>query len=152
MTPRINFASASPAARKALVALDIAGRDGIDPALAELIKIRASQLNGCAFCLHMHTTDARKAGETEERLALVSVWREATNFFDDKEQAVLALTEQVSLIADGGVSDEVYAGVAEYFDEHEIGQLLTQIFTINAWNRIGVATHVVPGVSNVPAH
>ncbi|WP_072802752.1 carboxymuconolactone decarboxylase family protein [Rhodococcoides yunnanense] len=148
MTSRINFASASPAARKALVALDVASREGIDPALAELIKIRASQLNGCAFCLHMHTTDARKAGESEERLALVSVWRDATNFFDDKEQAVLALTEQVTLVSEGGVSDDVYARVAEHFDEHEIGQLLAQIFTINAWNRIGVSTHLVPGVNN----
>lgn len=148
MTTRINFASASPAVRTALVALDVAGRNGIDPALAELIKIRASQLNGCAFCLHLHTTDARRAGESEERLALVAVWRDASNFFDEKEQAVLALTEQVTLISQGGVSDEVYERVAQHFDEHQIGQLLAQIFTINAWNRIGVSTHLVPGVNN----
>lgn len=149
MTTRINLASASPAVYKALVALDGASRDGIDPALAELIKIRASQLNGCAFCLHMHTSDARKAGESEERLTLVSVWRDARNFFDEKEQAVLALTEAVTLISDAGVPDEVYDGVAQHFDEHQIGQLIAQIFTINAWNRIGVSTHLVPGVENV---
>lgn len=152
MTSRINFAAASPAVRKALVALDVASRDGIDPALAELIKIRASQLNGCAFCLHMHTTDARKAGESEERLALVSVWRDASNFFDEKERAVLAFTEAVTLISDAGVPDDVYEDVARHFDEHRIGQLLAQIFTINAWNRIGVSTHLVPGVNNVEAH
>lgn len=152
MTTRINVASASPSVYKALVALDAASRDGIDPVLAELIKIRASQINGCAFCLHMHTTDARKAGESEERLALVSVWRDATNFFDEKEQAVLELTEQVTLISQGGVSDAVYNRVAEHFDEHQIGQLLAQIFTINAWNRIGVSTHLVSGVNNVQGH
>ncbi|MDJ0394796.1 carboxymuconolactone decarboxylase family protein [Rhodococcus sp. G-MC3] len=148
MTTRINFSSAAPAARKALVALDIAAREGIDPGLAELVKIRASQINGCAFCLHMHSTDARKAGETEERLALVAVWHDAANFFTEQERAVLALTEAVTKISDGGVSDEIYERVAQHFDEHEIGQLLAQIFTINAWNRIGVTTHLVPGVAN----
>lgn len=151
MTPRINFAAASPAVRKALVALDVSSRDGIDPTIAELIKIRASQINGCAYCVHMHTTDARKAGESEERLALVSVWRDAPNFFDEREQAVLALTEAVTLISDGGVSDEVYGRVAQHFDEHQIAQLIAQIFTINAWNRIGVTTHMIPGVGNVAA-
>ncbi|WP_338887249.1 carboxymuconolactone decarboxylase family protein [Rhodococcus sovatensis] len=151
MTTRINFAAASPAVRKALIALDVSSRDGIDPTLAELIKIRASQINGCAYCLHMHTTDARKAGESEERLALVSVWRDAPNFFDEREQAVLELTEAVTLISDGGVSDEVYGRVAQHFDEHRIGQLIAQIFTINAWNRIGVTTHMIPGVGNVDA-
>ncbi|QCB49727.1 carboxymuconolactone decarboxylase family protein [Rhodococcus sp. PAMC28707] len=148
MTTRIDFASSDPAVRKALVALDAATRAGIDPALAELIRIRASQLNGCAYCLHMHTSDARKAGESEEKLALVAVWRDARNFFDEKEQAVLALTESVTLISQGGVPDDVYDRVAEYFDDHGIAQLIAQIFTINAWNRIGITTHLVPGVDN----
>ena len=151
MTTRINLPSVSPAVYKAIVALDAASREGIDPVLAELIKIRASQLNGCAFCLHMHTSDARSAGESEERLALISVWRDATNFFDEKEQAVLAFTEQVTLVSQGGVSDEVYDRVAEHFDEHQIGQLLAQIITINAWNRNAISTHMVPGVKNVSA-
>lgn len=148
MTPRINFSSAAATTQKALKALDVAAREGIDPSLAELIKIRASQINGCAFCLHMHTVDARKLGESEGRLALVAVWHDAANFFTEAEQAALALTEAVTLISQGGVPEAVYQRVAANFDEHQIGQLLAQIFTINAWNRIAISTHLVPGVAN----
>lgn len=151
-TARINFAAASPKTAKALVALDAAVRDGVDPALAELVRIRASQLNGCAYCLHLHSSDARKAGESEERLTMVPLWRDAENFFTEPEQAVLALTEEITLISHGGVSDEVYDAVAEHFAEHEIAQLIGLIFTINAWNRIGVTTHMVPGVDNRASH
>lgn len=151
-TTRINFAAASPKTAKALIALDSAVRDGIDPALAELVRIRASQLNGCAYCLHLHTADARKAGESEERLTMVPLWRDARNFFTEPEQAVLALTEEITLVSRGGVSDEVYDAVAAHFAEHEIAQLIGLIFTINAWNRIGVSTHMVPGVDNRASH
>lgn len=141
---RLFFRTASPTTYKALLGLDAAARDGIDPALAELIRIRASQLNGCAYCLHMHAADARKAGETEDRLTMVALWHDAPSFFTDAERAALELTEAVTQIA-GGVSDELYARVAVHFDEHDIAQLLALIFTINAWNRIGVSTGRVPG-------
>ncbi|MFI6645255.1 carboxymuconolactone decarboxylase family protein [Streptomyces sp. NPDC050504] len=142
---RIDFAKTAPKAFKAVIALDAAARDGLDPALVELVQIRASQLNGCAYCLHMHTTDAAKAGESQERLHLVAVWREAKGFFTEKERAALALTEAVTLVAGGGVSQEVYAGAAAHFDEEELGKLLALTFAINTWNRIALSTAKAPG-------
>jgi AhpD family alkylhydroperoxidase len=141
---RINFAKTAPKAFKALIGFDAAARAGLDPALVELVQIRASQLNHCAYCLHMHTSDARKAGECEERLHMVAVWREAGTFFSEKEQAALALTEAVTLIA-GGVPDDVYARAAGPFGDEELAQLLALIFTINTWNRIAITTAKVPG-------
>lgn len=143
--PRLNFAKAAPKAFKAVIGLDAAARDGLDPALVELIQIRASLLNGCAYCLHMHTSDARKAGEDEARLHMVGVWREAMNFFTEKEQAALDLTEAVTLVHRGGVPDEVYARAAAQFDETELGHVLALIFTINTWNRIALSTGKVAG-------
>ncbi|MGW0655983.1 carboxymuconolactone decarboxylase family protein [Streptomyces umbrinus] len=137
---RINFAKAAPKAFRALVGFDIAAREGLDPALVELIQIRASHLNHCAYCLHMHTNDARKAGESEDRLHMVAVWREAPHFFTEKERAALALTEAVTLVADGGVPDDVYAEAAARFDEKELAQVLALIFAINTWNRVALAT------------
>ena len=145
MTNRVNFAKTAPKAFKALIGFDVAARAGLDPALVELVQIRASQLNRCAYCLHMHTTDARKAGESEERLHMAAVWHEATHFFSEKEQAALALTEAVTLVSEGGVPDDVYARAAEQFGEEELAQLLALIFTINTWNRIAIATAKVPG-------
>ncbi|WP_441251276.1 carboxymuconolactone decarboxylase family protein [Kitasatospora sp. McL0602] len=142
---RVNFAKAAPKAFKALLGFDAAAREGLDPALVELVQIRSSQLNGCAYCLHMHTTDARKAGESEERLHLVALWREAGHFFTAQEQAALALTEAVTLVSHGGVPDEVYARAAEHFEEAELARLLALIFTINTWNRIALSTGKVPG-------
>ncbi|WP_435851848.1 carboxymuconolactone decarboxylase family protein [Streptomyces umbrinus] len=137
---RINFAKAAPKAFRALVGFDIAAREGLDPALVELIQIRASHLNHCAYCLHMHTNDARKAGESEDRLHMVAVWREAPHFFTEKERAALALTEAVTLVADGGVPDDVYAEAAARFGEGELAQVLALIFAINTWNRVALAT------------
>ncbi|SFW69700.1 carboxymuconolactone decarboxylase family protein [Amycolatopsis australiensis] len=145
MTNRLNFAKTAPKAFKALIGFDAAARAGLDPALVELVQIRASQLNRCAYCLHMHTSDARKAGESEERLHMVAVWREATSFFSAQEQAALALTEAVTLISAAGVPDDVYARAAGQFDEAELGQLLALIFAINTWNRIAITTAKVPG-------
>ncbi|MCR6485724.1 carboxymuconolactone decarboxylase family protein [Amycolatopsis sp. OK19-0408] len=145
MTNRVNFAKTAPKAFKALIGFDAAARAGLDPALVELVQIRASQLNRCAYCLHMHTSDARKAGESEERLHMVAVWHEATSFFSEKEQAALALTEAVTLVSVGGVPDDVYARAAGQFDEAELAQLLALIFTINTWNRIAITTAKVPG-------
>lgn len=144
-THRVNFATSAPKAFKALIGLDAAAREGLDPVLVELVQIRSSQLNHCAYCLHMHTTDATKAGESPERLHLVGVWREAAHFYTPKEQAALALTEAVTLIADAGVPDEVYARAAEHFEEDELARLLALILTINTWNRIAVSTRKVPG-------
>nr|WP_229871393.1 carboxymuconolactone decarboxylase family protein [Streptomyces longisporoflavus] len=144
-TPRLNFAKAVPKVFKAVIGLDAAARDGLDPALVELIQIRASLLNGCAYCLHMHTSDARKAGEDEARLHMIGVWREARNFFTEKEQAALDLTEAVTLVHRGGVPDDVYARAAAQFDETELGHVLALIFTINTWNRIALSTAKVAG-------
>ncbi|WP_406266764.1 carboxymuconolactone decarboxylase family protein [Streptomyces sp. NBC_00191] len=142
---RVNFAKLAPKAFRAVIGLDAAAREGLDPTLVELMQIRSSQLNHCAYCLHMHTGDARKAGESEERLHMTSVWREAKHFFTAKEQAALALTEAVTLVADGGVPDAVYAQAAAHFEEQELAHLLALIFTINTWNRIALATGKVAG-------
>ncbi|WP_440582026.1 carboxymuconolactone decarboxylase family protein [Streptomyces flavofungini] len=143
--PRLNFAKTAPKAFKALIGFDAAAREGLDPALVELIQIRASLLNGCAYCLHMHTSDARKAGEDEARLHMIGVWREARNFFTGKERAALALTEAVTLVDRGGVPDDVYAEAARHFDETELARVLALILTINTWNRIALSTGKVAG-------
>ncbi|MFH8802952.1 carboxymuconolactone decarboxylase family protein [Streptomyces sp. NPDC017936] len=142
---RLDFAGSARKAFRALVGFDAAAREGLDPALVELVQIRASHLNHCAYCLHMHTNDARKAGESEDRLHLVAVWREARHFFTEKEQAALALTEAVTLVADGGVPDAVYAEAAARFDDGELARLLALICTINTWNRVALATAKVAG-------
>ncbi|MFD3560550.1 carboxymuconolactone decarboxylase family protein [Streptomyces sp. NPDC058686] len=142
---RIDFAKAAPKVFRALIGFDAAAREGLDPALVELIQIRSSHLNHCAYCLHMHTNDARKAGESEDRLHMVAVWREAQHFFTARERAALALTEAVTLIADGGVPDDVYAEAAAQFDEQELAHVLSLILTINTWNRVALSTGKVAG-------
>ncbi|WP_405550305.1 carboxymuconolactone decarboxylase family protein [Streptomyces microflavus] len=139
-TARLNFAKTAPKVFRAVIGLDAAAREGLDPTLVELVQIRSSHLNHCAYCLHMHTTDARKAGESEERLHMVAVWQEAAHFFTEKEQAALALTDAVTRIADAGVPDAVYNQAAAHFDDEELAQLLALILTINTWNRIALAT------------
>lgn len=142
---RIDFAKTAPKAFRALIGFDAAAREGLERTLVELVQIRASQLNRCAYCLHMHSADARRAGESEERLHMVAVWREAAHFFTDRERAALALTEAVTLVSDGGVPQEVYERAAHLFEEGELARLLALIFTINTWNRIAVATAKVAG-------
>ncbi|MFF9039331.1 carboxymuconolactone decarboxylase family protein [Streptomyces sp. NPDC014892] len=146
--PRLDFAKSARNAFRALIGFDAAAREGIDPALVELIQIRASHLNHCAYCLHMHTNDARKAGESEDRLHMIPVWREARHFFTAREQAALALTEAVTLVADGGVPDAVYAEAATHFDDTELAHVLALILTINTWNRIALATAKQAGTDN----
>ncbi|WP_416967279.1 carboxymuconolactone decarboxylase family protein [Streptomyces sp. 4F14] len=141
---RLDFATASRKTFRAVVALGMAAREGLDPALVELVQIRASHLNGCAYCLHMHTNDARKAGENEDRLHLVPLWREARHFYTPKERAALALTEALTLPR-GGVPDEVYAEAATHFDDTQLAQLIGLICTINTWNRVALATGKVAG-------
>ncbi|MFF8936278.1 carboxymuconolactone decarboxylase family protein [Streptomyces paradoxus] len=142
---RLEFGASAPKAFRALIAFDAAAREGIDPALVELIQIRSSHLNHCAYCLHMHTGDARKAGESEDRLHMVAVWREARHFFTEREQAALALTDAVTLVAGAGVPDDVYARAAALFDERELAQVLALICTINTWNRVALSTGKVAG-------
>lgn len=115
-----------------------------EPGLIELVKMRASQINGCAYCLDMHSKDARAAGETEQRLYALNAWRE-TPFFTDRERAALAWTEAVTLVADGHVPDQVYEETRKYFSEDEMVNLTMAIVTINSWNRLSIAFRAVPG-------
>ncbi|MEU5332775.1 carboxymuconolactone decarboxylase family protein [Streptomyces asoensis] len=122
-----------------------AARDAkVEPEILELVRIRASQLNGCAFCLDMHTKDARAQGETEQRIYALDAWRE-TPFFTGRERAALELTEAVTLVRDGHVPDAVYAQAAEVFDEAQLAALIWAATVINAYNRIAIATRMVPG-------
>lgn len=116
----------------------------IEPELLELLRIRASQINGCAFCIDMHTKDARAQGETEQRVYALNAWRE-TPFFTERERAALALTEAVTLVHDGRVPDAVYAQATEVFDEAQIAALIWAATVINAYNRIAIATRMAPG-------
>ncbi|MGW1794203.1 carboxymuconolactone decarboxylase family protein [Streptomyces tubercidicus] len=143
--PRMHWAKLAPDVYKAMIALDAAAKQGLDPTLVELVKIRASQLNHCAFCIDMHITDARKAGETEQRVYLLNAWEKAAGHYTEKEQAALALTEAVTLLTDGFVPDAVYDRAAAHFGDTELAQLIALITTINAWNRFGVATRMTPG-------
>ncbi|OIK03083.1 alkylhydroperoxidase [Streptomyces sp. MUSC 14] len=126
-------------------ALSATAKKGLgDPALAELVMIRASQLNHCAFCLDMHLQLARKNGESEERVQLLDAWEEAEGLYSERERAALALTEAVTLLT-GGVSDEVYQRAARHFTEGELAHLIGLITVINGWNRLMVSRRVQPG-------
>lgn len=145
MEKRINLPEIEPAAYKALAGLEsYLATTAISKTLKELIKIRASQINGCAFCINMHTQDARKQGETEQRIYLLNAWREVHGLYTAEERAVLALTEEMTLIANGGVSDETYQNVKSFFDDNQLAQIMMAIITINGWNRMCVATLVQP--------
>jgi AhpD family alkylhydroperoxidase len=147
---RIDFDTLAAGFSRAMAHLDKAATKeldnaGIDPKLRELIRIRASQLNGCAYCVDMHSKDARAIGETEQRLYALPAWRE-TPFFDERERAALAFTEAVTLVAGDHVPDAEYDAVAEHFDADEIAALVSLITTINAWTRLSVSTRAwVPG-------
>ncbi|AZQ73118.1 MULTISPECIES: carboxymuconolactone decarboxylase family protein [Streptomyces] len=143
--PRMDFYKHAPEVRKAMFALSKAANDGVDPVIGELVKIRASQLNHCAFCIDMHVKDARKAGESEARIYLLNAWEEATGYYTEKEQAALALTEAITVLTDGFVPDEVYERAARHFSEEELAHLIAAIIVINSWNRISVSTRVQPG-------
>ncbi|MFJ8136681.1 carboxymuconolactone decarboxylase family protein [Streptomyces sp. NPDC096013] len=153
-TPRLDWAQLAPEVYKAMVRLDVAARKGLDPALLELVKIRASQLNHCAFCLDMHTKDALAAGESVERIIQLGAWEESRHFYTEKELAAIELTEAVTVLTGGAyqggsgggfVPDEVYERAAAQFEEAELAQLIAAITVINAWNRFGVSTRMVPG-------
>ena len=142
MENRINIQKVEPAAYQAMFGLEkYLSTSTVDPILLELIKMRASQINGCAFCLNMHSADARKMGETEQRLYLLNAWKETT-LFTKEEEAVLALTEEITLITNH-VSNETYNKAASIFDEKTLAQIIMAIVTINAWNRIAISTKLI---------
>jgi AhpD family alkylhydroperoxidase len=147
---RLDLRVLAPALYKAQVAADSAVRaSGIDPVLHELIKIRASQLNGCAYCLDMHTQDAAAAGESPQRLHLLAAWPESP-FYTDRERAALALTEAVTLIATDGVPSGIWDAAAAVFTPEELAAVLMAIVVINSWNRIGVSTGLAAGMYQRP--
>jgi len=138
MKPRMNFYQAAPDTIKALTALETQVQSsGLEQSLIELVKTRASQINGCAFCINMHTQDARKHGETERRLYLLNAWRESP-LYTDRERAALAWTEAVTLIADTHAPDDLYQGVRKHFSDAETVNLTMLIGAINAWNRLAI--------------
>ena len=145
MTPRLDASKVSPDAYRAIMGLELYVREsGLEPSLIELIKLRASYMNGCAYCVDMHSKDARAAGETEQRIYAVPVWRE-TPFFSDRERAALAFTEAVTAIGQAGVPDDVYDEAKRFFSEDELVKLTMAIVTINAWNRVAITFRTEPG-------
>jgi AhpD family alkylhydroperoxidase len=142
-TKRISLGKAAPAVYKAIDALDESV--DLDPALRELVRIRASQLNGCTYCVDYHASDARAAGESERRIWALTNWRH-TPFFSERERAALALTEALTSLPANGVPDEVYAEAARHFDDRDLGNLIGAIISINAWNQVGVGTGLQPEV------
>jgi AhpD family alkylhydroperoxidase len=143
MKTRIKIDQLEPAGYKAVLGLEkFIESTPLTKIHKDLIKIRSSQINGCAFCIDMHTKEARKAGETEQRIYALNAWRD-TPFFSDEERAILALTEEVTLI-NGHVKDETYERASELLDETYLAQVIMAIITINVWNRIGITTNLIP--------
>jgi AhpD family alkylhydroperoxidase len=144
MEQRLDFYKANPAAIKALLGVEERiGKSALEKSLTELVRLRASQINGCAFCVDMHTSDARKGGETERRLATVVVWRE-TPFFTDRERAALEWTEALTLVSHEHVPDAVWNAVRPHFSDEELVDLTLLISAINAWNRFAISFRKMP--------
>ena len=145
MKPRLNYSKVEPEALKAMMELEnYVGASGLGLPLRELVKIRASQINGCAYCIDMHTKDARAEGDTEQRIYALSAWRE-TPFFTERERAALEWTEALTLISEVEISDELYEKIRAYFTESEIIALSMTIVAINGWNRLAISFGTVPG-------
>lgn len=145
MKQRLNYAKIAPKALNAMLELEKYVADsGLERSLYELVKTRASQINSCAYCLDMHTKDARKAGETEQRLYALSAWRE-TPFYTERERAALEWTEALTLISENEVSDLLYESVHTHFNEKEMVALTMAIVAINGWNRLAISFRTVPG-------
>jgi AhpD family alkylhydroperoxidase len=148
MQSRLDAVKASPGAYKAMAGLQAyVDQTGLEKSLLELVKIRSSQINGCAFCLIMHTNDARKQGESDERMHLLNAWREAP-VFTERERAALGWVEALTLITEGHVPDDVYEEARRHFSEKELVDLTTAVVTINAWNRMAIAFRAVPQVKS----
>ncbi|MFI5376057.1 MAG: carboxymuconolactone decarboxylase family protein [Candidatus Rokuibacteriota bacterium] len=145
MQARVDLNKISPAAYKAMAGLEGFVKDsGLEPPLLELVRMRASQINGCAYCLDMHSKDARAAGETEQRLYELDAWRE-TPFYSERERAALAWTEALTLVHETHVPDDVYEEVRKRFTEEEVVSLTAAIVSINGWNRLCIGFRAVPG-------
>ena len=145
MKPRLNYASVSPGVYEAMDAVDqYLSRCGLEEGLLHLIRLRASQVNGCAYCLDMHWKDLRTSGEAEERLYSLNAWRECP-YYTERERAALAWTEAVTLIAEGRVPDSLFDQVRPHFSEKELSDLTLAAATINSWNRLSIAARLVPG-------
>lgn len=141
MDKRIDIQELEPLAYQAMFGLEkYLTASKLKKTHIELIKIRASQLNGCAYCINLHTSDALKMGETAQRIFLLNAWKEAGDLYSQEERLVLAITEEVTLIAQQGLSKETYGQAEMLFDEHYIAQIIMAVVTINAWNRIAIAT------------
>lgn len=147
MSARLKMGKVQPAAYKAMDALDnYVSETSVSKIQQELMRIRASQINGCAYCVHYHSAEALKLGESEKRLLLISVWREATNVFTPEEQLLFAMTEEITLIQQQGLSDAVYNKAIETLGDEKTAQVMMVIITINAWNRIGVGLKMQPAI------
>jgi len=146
MKSRLDWFKVAPDTAKALFGLQaVVNESGLEPALLELVKMRASQINGCAYCIDMHTKDARAAGETEQRLYLLNAWREAAHLYSERERAALAWTEAVTTIAEGHAPDEIYQEARARFADAELVKLTLAIVSINAWNRLNIAFRIPAG-------
>ena len=149
MTRRLIMGKVLPDAYRALIGLDAFTRSSEIPSIhRELINIRASQINGCAYCVDSHSKEARKNGETDQRINLVSVWREAPNIFNNEEQLLLEMTEEITLIHKHGLSDRLYEKAIGLWGEKRTAQVMMAIININAFNRIGVGTNLLPVMEN----
>lgn len=146
MKNRFNINVTEPEAYKALFGLEAyLAKTEVPKTLKELVKIRASQINNCAYCIDMHSKDAIKQGESIQRILLISAWKECTSFFSENEQIVLSMTEEITLIHQNGLSEETYQKAKEVFTEKQIAQIIMVIATINIWNRIAVSSHLQIG-------
>jgi len=151
MESRFNYVKAAPGAYKAMLGLEQYLHEcGLEESLILLIKLRASQINGCAYCLDMHWKDLRAIGETEQRLYSLDAWRECP-YYTDRERAALSWTDAVTLVTNGHVSDEVYAEVRPHFSDKELSDLTLAVAT-NAWNRLAISARTVPGAYQPPKH
>lgn len=147
METRFNMAVVEPGAYKAMEALDdFIASTSIPQLQQELIRIRTSQINGCAYCVNMHTSDARKQGELDKRMLLISVWKEAGNIFTEEEQLLLAMTEEITLIHQHGLSDVLYEKAINILGKEKTAQVIMTIIGMNAWNRIGVSLKMHPKI------
>ena len=148
MQKRLNIREVAPNALKAMIGLEsYLAKAPISTTTRELIKIRASQMNGCAYCINMHTGEAIKNGETNQRIFLLNAWKEVEGVFTEEEKVVLAITEEITLIHRNGLSDETYTKALQFFSEAQIADILTAVITINLWNRIVLGTHLQIGQS-----
>ena len=146
MKKRFNIKTATPNALKALIGLETyLAQASISKTTKELIKIRASQINGCAFCIDIHTQDAVANGEKNQRIFLVSAWREAEGIFTEEEKMVLEITEEVTLIHKNGLTDETYEKALQFFNEKQISEIAMAVITINVWNRVALSSRLAIG-------